>query len=431
MQVPPPSIFLPCCGICKIFRKILAMNEETNTSFTKKTFLRKSILRLLYLVYFLAVIFLIYYIFFYRPFYRSQKKTAVPSTTTFQIRPHIDPSIMRLVGSLESDKQSSFPNYPLNKPEGTIRIGCFGDSFTYGSEVDERNDFPSHLSRIMKEAGMDNVEVINFGSPWHGFHQAFILWSEIGRQMGLNYFLLGPSGFHPQRETSFNHTDWLSPYYLHSRFILLNGELKRLDVGGDTYLDRFKNYYSLPPKNKFLRFDRNTPVFLKCLIPMNKRLNNPFYYSRKTVEEEAADIQGELLKEIHRLQPDLKIILGHYYPHVLQMAENLHDPGLLSFRMIRVYHFPYTAPEGHNGPLGNALVARQFYFGLTGRSDGRLHLIETRNLESYQPAIPEAPSFPLEDCITISVQLGSVAIGHLFHERTSLKATDRLKKDAP
>ncbi len=37
-----------------------------------------------------------------------------------------------------------------------------------------------------------NVEVLNFGNPWYGYHQTYILWEEIGRRFAATRSLPRP-----------------------------------------------------------------------------------------------------------------------------------------------------------------------------------------------------------------------------------------------
>lgn len=56
------------------------------------------------------------------------------------------------------------------KKEGVIRVGVFGDSYAYGSEV----EFEYCISNIMNERLPSNYEVINFGVGGHGLDQAYL-----------------------------------------------------------------------------------------------------------------------------------------------------------------------------------------------------------------------------------------------------------------
>src|SRR5262249_37094958 len=151
------------------------------------------------------------------------------------------------------------------------------------------SDYPDQLANLLRQAGM-KVEVLNFGNKWYGFGQSFILWDEVGRTYDLDYILLGPATFIPDRDTRFNHTRGASPYYLHSRFVLEGNNLRRLDVIGDTYRERLDSYYSFFTPWRYIRYDRNVPPFLAAALPAGRDLDNPFYYDRHSEWEEATSI---------------------------------------------------------------------------------------------------------------------------------------------
>jgi len=375
---------------------------------------------ILYLVCVFTVLFLLYYLIFFRPFIKKMQNTSKPKTAELQTYRHADLSVIKQVGNLAADKKSSFPNFDLNKPEGVIRIGCFGDSFTYGSEVDSSHDFPSLLDNLLKENGFSNVEVINFGSPWHGFHQAFILWTEIGKKMGCDYILLGPSGFHPSRETSFNHTNWTSPYYLHSRFIFAGDNLELIHVKGEIHKERFSDYFSLFPKKRYLQYDRNTPVFLQCLLPKGRTLKNSFYYSKKTEYEEAAELYRKLLPLM--ADNSTNILIGHYYQNIVDLAQELNIPNISSFKMDSIYPFPYQAPGGHNSSFGNQLVAEQFLFWLSGETQGSHSIIVTKDLLEPIDMHILKKKYPLSYFTSIKIGFDNKSIGHFLNAFNSPNA---------
>jgi len=115
------------------------------------------------------------YFFAWRP-YASRMREAAASYERPAETKLLDAEILRKVGSFLNDKQSAFTRFPEEKPKGTTRVCAFGDSHTYGQETGVDQDFPSFLQRQFDKSGRAPVEVLNFGSPWHGFHQAFMLW---------------------------------------------------------------------------------------------------------------------------------------------------------------------------------------------------------------------------------------------------------------
>jgi hypothetical protein len=128
------------------------------------------------------------------------------------------------------DRKSSFRRFADKKEAGVVRIGCFGDSFAYGAEVDDGADYPSLLKGLLEADGRGDVEVLNFGMPGYGLHQSFLLWRMAGRNYGLDFILLGPSPFLHERDSTFAQAG-LSPdgcraIRLHSRFVLDGAGLK-------------------------------------------------------------------------------------------------------------------------------------------------------------------------------------------------------------
>jgi hypothetical protein len=275
---------------------------------------------------------------------------------------------LRRLGRITTDKKSSFTNFKREKAKGTIRIGVFGDSISYGAEVDEKSDYPTQLEQLIKEFGVQNVEVLNFASSWHGFGQAYLMWEEVGRQYDLDYILLGPMTFFADRDTRFNHTNDVSPYYLHSRFILKGDGVELVDVIGRSHADRFRNYYSFIPYYRYLAYDRNDPAAVKALVPTGRYLGNPFYYNTQSEEAEAGEIYFHLIR---RMKASGAAIIISTYPWlnwVRDATRNLIGDNLCAQTFERPTRFPYIAPEDHNSATGNVLLARQFLRNLLGRS---------------------------------------------------------------
>lgn len=80
---------------------------------------------------------------------------------------------------------SAFGHFPRRKPAGAVRIGCFGDSFTWGDEVADGNDYPALLAALFSRAGAPHVEVLNFGNTAFGFNQTYVMREDVGRRYEL------------------------------------------------------------------------------------------------------------------------------------------------------------------------------------------------------------------------------------------------------
>ena len=53
--------------------------------------------------------------------------------------------------TLPEDRIQHFKNFPTQKDKNTIRIGAFGDSHTYGDEVEKTEAYPYQLQRMFLE----------------------------------------------------------------------------------------------------------------------------------------------------------------------------------------------------------------------------------------------------------------------------------------
>jgi hypothetical protein len=292
-----------------------------------------------------------------------------PASDEIATLPGVSATTMRRVGQLKADKRSSFVNFPPAKPPGVIRIGAFGDSSTYGDEVDELSDFPRQLGALLGQDGVIDVEVLNFGSSWHGFHQAYILWDELARLYDLDIILLGPSTFWSDRDTRFNHTNGLSPYFLHARFVVDGDDVHLIEVIGDTYRERFDAYHAFLTPWRYLRYDRNDPRFLAAFLPEGRTLGNPFYYDDRPELDEAIAIDRILLRRM--INAGKPIVVGIYpWSGRRELAEAIRELNSVAFCPTALSHpdnFPYQAPLWHSSPAGNAFVARQYEAVLRGR----------------------------------------------------------------
>ena len=70
---------------------------------------------------------------------------------------------------------------PVQKPEGAVRIGFFGDSFAFGLDVADEEVFTALL-----QARWPGVEVLNFAVPGYGTDQMYLRWRELERQFDLD-----------------------------------------------------------------------------------------------------------------------------------------------------------------------------------------------------------------------------------------------------
>jgi hypothetical protein len=371
---------------------------------------RRLLRALIYSTYLASSVAAAVYFLFWTSFVRELREHPPPSAELLPPS-HVDLDTMRRVGSLHPRKASSFVHFSPEKAPGSIRMCAFGDSFTYGDEVGDELDYPTRLQALFRDKGGENVEVINFGNSWHGFHQAYILWDALGRRFACDFVLLGPASFQPDRDTTFNHTDLRWPYYFHARFVLEDGDVRLVDVLGSNHEERFSNYYRFLPRWRYLRWDRNPPAVLQSMLPRGRRLTNPFYYRWTTRRTEAFETYRILLDRL--ADAGVQVVLTHVDEGLVELARGLGRRALLALDAHRELHFPYRAPVGHNSAWGNDLIARQYYAILTGDPAPRLPVLRTRPpVKGDVEPIDASERAPLSSFERIRVEFGDRPAGH-------------------
>jgi hypothetical protein len=313
---------------------------------------------------------------FYRRYLDDLAGRNVPKETleSMSARKKLPSDLLHSLGAAAHPREGRFTSFPLRRADGSIRIGAFGDSFTYGEEVGPRLDFPSQLGALFRQAGFRNVEVLNFGNPWHGFHQSYRLWDQLGRRYGLDVVLLGPATFFPERDVTFDHGLPSTPYYIHGRYILKGGEPIFEDViGRHDFHDRFLNYFRFLPRWRYLRYDAKAPAFLRALVVAGRDVANPFYYRNPvSLEAELGEIDRALLR---RLAGEVKqTVLLSTRPEIVDMARGL-APSLHAELREREQAFPCLRYM-HYSAAGNALIARSYFDLLTGKGATKLTRLE-------------------------------------------------------
>ncbi len=383
-----------------------------------KPLLQKLRFLILYSLYVLLFIAVVDYVFFYRPHMKKLRNPSFgfmagvedPRSVPLQKAKYVEPEVMKRLGKANGKKQSSFFNFPKGKADGMVRLCTFGDSYAEGDEVDEVHDYPRLLQNLFVEHGMGNVEVVNFGISGYGFHQSYMLWDAVARDFGCDAHLFGPRGFHPLRDTTFGAIYHWSPYYLHGRYVLENGDAKLIEILGDTYGERFDYHFAFFPRWRYLRYTRNPPMFLKALIPKGRDLTNPFYYDRRDMYEEGRELQSVLLA---RMAPEAStIFVGHHRQDVVETAVGVGAPNLGAAHFPEMLHFPYIAPKSHAGTWGNQLLARFHFAQLTGRTEGQVTVLDTTDLDWNEHGAAAGRRRSMESYSKVDIQVGGVPAGH-------------------
>lgn len=332
-------------------------------------------------------------------------------------RPKLPAAVLRKVGFFRNQKDSSFVKFPRRKPEGITRICALGDSFTHGEEVSASLDFPSRLQELLDFEQPGAFEVLNFGQGSFGFHQTYVLWDDISRGYGCDVVLLGPQGFYPHRDTTFNHSGSRNPYYLHARFVLSDGEddVELVEVLGETTQERFEEYHRLVPHERYRKYDEAPPSAVRAMLGESYTVDNPFYYRDGDTEEEARATYRILLSKLAETAP--RVLLGGSL-QITSLARDI--PKIETIRLALPTFFPYRAPRDHFGPLGNDLVARQFARKLLAGAESWVPGIRVTDLPERPTADQSTPPPSLSEFEAVHARLGARRIGHFVRGATHL-----------
>ena len=312
---------------------------------------------------FLFVGFYSYYLYKYpKPFDRNYLFTYYPKDLVIQKGGLLKKPITRI---------QHFKNFPFEKDRGTIRIGAFGDSYTYGAEVESYGSYPYQLQKLFMEKYPDlKVEVLNFGISGDSFQGQFFLWEMYRKKYQLDYILFGPKGFQSIRDSSFEYHKSLYPK---SRFVLNKEGLKQVSIKGESLEEKYKNYYSLIPSSTALYYDRRPFQMLERLLPVLKeKLSNPWYYTKFSEREEISQINKILLNRI-RKEYDQKILmfLYEYLSRDYRDVKKIYNLNIILERRSVFYRI-----FSHHSILGNESISRIYFNALMGNKSFSLPFIK-------------------------------------------------------
>jgi lysophospholipase L1-like esterase len=372
---------------------------------------------LLYVVYLAVIVVGVSYVVHLR-YVRSIRRAHFEENAVI---PGIDAALSAQLGAIPppAERARAFGNFPRAKPPGRIRIGCFGDSFTWGSEVDDGNDYPSILQELAAEAGFGDVEVLSFGSPAFGLHQSVLLWDRVGRDYGLDHVvLLGWGNTWIGRDSTFHY--WPvggRKLGFHARYVLDGDGLALAEVVGLTEAERFDVYMRFVPLLRYLRWDHRAPSFLEAWVPRSRTLENPFYY-RDDYVEEIKETYRRLLARVGREAPHP--VLVDIDGLLLTLTDACTPPCMPAVRVPPAYGFPYRMFHDHFSPLGNRLVAALALHALFPTPDRVNEMI--RVAPAPIAGDPTGEAIPLREAVRIDVTLGDRIVGGLYARPKSVEA---------
>ena len=307
--------------------------------------------------------FYIYYI------YKSPK----PADKSHLLKYYPKDFILETGGKLKTPNSrfQHFLNFHSVKEKGTIRIGTFGDSHTFGFDVDQSETYPHQLQQLFDEQFPDKkIQILNFGVEGISFSEQFLIWKKYSRRYELDYILLGPRGFYPYRDVNFTNRWNDSPKI---RFILLKDHLKKVQIKGKNLKEIFTNYYQLIPSRTAFHYERDPFKILNNFFP-GLTLENNHYYTDISEEEEAAKISIILLNQI-RKSYNKKILFftdhGAYMFNRYQSVKDFYNLNQIQFKKLRFYETLHL----HKSSLGNEIIANIYFNALIGRKKFSLKII--------------------------------------------------------
>lgn len=314
--------------------------------------------------------------------------------------------------SPDSRPDCSYTMCAREKKPHAIRIGVFGCSFVFGTEVARGHEFPTWLQRRFQEAGIPDVEVLNFGVRGYGVHQAYLMWKEVGRAYDLDYAVFFPMEIHECRDRGFIYrTGEYSP--VHARFIVEHGDLKLIGVLGISPLDATRKYYQFITPWRYLRYDEKGPASLCAIIPSRGReLNNPFYYvSHNNKKHEILETYALIFNEVAAGAKNAVVIVEDKDMRSLRSrVSSSHLTFLDGWSPHLRNSFLYKAPAGHHSALGQKLQSDELFSFLTGKDSPTFDYIEIEK-DAHEPA-GTYEAQPLYEYDRVSVAIGKSPVAH-------------------
>ncbi|UCG72337.1 MAG: hypothetical protein JSV45_13995 [Chromatiales bacterium] len=287
--------------------------------------------------------------------------------------------------------------YEKRPAPGTIRVSAFGDSFTYGSDVELQETWAKQLTTIVPA-----IETLNYGNGAYGLDQAYLRYRKLGAEYNPDIVLIGF-----MTENIARHVNVFRAFYTRSyrnviftkpRFILQDGQLTLLDnpiasledhrdlLANDRRVlaELGRNDYHYQINYRRGRFDFLPSVRLMKIVAYVLRLKilDPIIRldGMYSAESEAYDVTVAIFDAFYRevlengalpivvIFPDLhdqrrsrKKRERRYSPLLVDL-EGRGYPVIDTMTALEAYESQYSIKEltrdwGHYSPVGNRIVA--------------------------------------------------------------------------
>ena len=317
--------------------------------------------------------------------------------------------------SFPQNRIQHFKNFPAVKDKDTIRIGIFGDSHTYGNEVEKTETYPYQLQRMFVEKAPHlKIEVLNFGVNSDSLQGQFFMWDAYRKRYQLDYIVLGPRLYLERDSTFRENFNMLRLRYPKNRFILEKDGVSIKEVfihsgrekkAEDILKKRHKSYYRLIPTWTALRYDKKPFQIWEFLFPFLKhKLSNPFYYTNLSEHEEIPHINKFLLEKM-RKEYDKKILFftDHSYTfNSYKLVKEKYNLNEISRLRQKIYYI-----FSHGSSLRNEYNAKVYFNALIGKKSFSLNRIKCffleKEKEKEKEKVKKASNFDLS--VVKSIQI--------------------------
>ena len=304
------------------------------------------------------------------------------------------------------ERSSHFLNFSPAKPRGQIRIGAFGDSATYGYEVDKNSSYPHQLQRMLRERfPHKQIEVLNFGFNGHSFQQQFFLWEEYAKSYELDYILFGPQGFHSNRDLTFGFPILTWGRSPKARFVLQkDGSIRLTHIRGNTLKERHKKYYRFIPTWTVLKYDKRPFLMAEILFPfLRENFSNPFYYTKTFQHDSEASFINKILLERIKKQHNQRILFLTEFPYLLKnykSVKDIYNLNVINFKAGGMGDIFYQT-FWHDSALGLERWAKVYFHALLGEKNFFIPVIRC----SFKDVAPTRAQHPIDLSTVRSIQI--------------------------
>lgn len=308
----------------------------------------------------------------------------------------------KIVYSINSSGFRSTREYTPTKENGITRLMVMGNSFVFGSEVDDANCWPSIL-----ESSNKNLEVLNAGVAGYGLDQAFLLFEETKKEWKPDVVIICYMTMLLQRHVvtfqsfgSKRSVPCSKPRYL------LDGDKLILETNPLSSKEHYKKLLDHPNKvipeigkhDFFFNRDFATPVrgnvsFIKLInLAVNRYFNsskfedfykNGYYNENSEAFMVTEKIIPKFVNAVKEIGAEPIVIIFPTRIDLTRLMEvkeyKVYEPLLNSLEINGISYLDMASvfnnekvenlfeKNGHYSPLGNLLVANKIQLTLEGK----------------------------------------------------------------